>query len=457
MYGPLWQSTIDRFEAIRGGQPIDQETFHRLLAVGGFSQTLVLEDRDILEPIIDWQIFQTERNGHSIFSEEFAFSENSAMPPHHLFSKRGRLLSVDFLRAYAYLRSIEATLPIGQGPKTIVEIGPGFGGLSRLLKLRWPQSTIFLIDLEPSLRISEYYIRQSFSDCMISRSLDSNADFILVDVGIANRIPRTTFDLAVNTWSLGEMPNDNIAFWFDFLQNKHNVKNLFCLNHFLASMPLNAGAFDRASSSYDWIDRFDARWKITNCKIDPYIHRCPILRSQHVGLAISATRLSSDAAVSMERDLAAKAASAVYRHQWLAASMIDVVKNTPKDGKRKALFNARPSDVTPATHFVLEQFTDELNVWRPDFESETFCALWNDIRLNRSPLSIRAMRIWLHLQWGPKLRAAGAPINHIFREEVTYAKAATGKVEDDPQMALPNWMKPYFTAPGSTGCCKSPP
>ncbi len=455
-FGHLWASTVERYERIRGGREIDHDSFSKLLTAGGFSQTLILSDARLLKSLLDWQIIQLADNGHDIDLSSSIFAESHVMPKHQLFRRDGRLVSVDFLRVYSYLRMIEDTLPSLTQPKLILEIGTGYGALARLLKLRWSDATVCMIDLGPSLNISEYYIRESFPAAKVVRAIrpkqiQADADFVLIDASEAGMLERHTFDLAVNTWSFGEMPNSEIVGWFNFIQNAHDVRHMFCLNHFLVTTELTQGAFDQANRAYDWIDRFDAAWHVTSCAIDPYIQRAPMLRSQHLGLAISARRLDSETDIQTQREAAAGEVQAVYSQQWMAASVSGLVKGSEDAGSARRKLLDAPPDVTNSTHFDLDQITRSLNVWRPDFEASTFFLLWNDIRLNRTPLSIRAMRIWLHLQWKPQIRIDGTLVDTIFREEISYSKIMSGKPETDPLLRLPAWMAPYFTEPGRVG------
>jgi hypothetical protein len=298
------------------------------------------------------------------------------------------------------------------------------------------------------LRIAEHYLRLAFPNAKIAwqggtavQSADrADIDFLLVESRQIDSLRNVGIDLVVNTWSFGEMPDSEIGRLFRFIQHDARVDYVFLLNHILVPVALPAQL-----DFYNWITALGPHWRILRFEIDPPIHRNPELRSHQIGAMILARRIDDDDALVGLRREAASAAALIQAQQWIAGSL---AKNRPTGhdaaARRSSLLSSPSRQVNDQSEFVLDQFSRTVTIWRPDLDGGTdgtFFRLWNDARLNRSPLSVRLLRIWLHLQWRPVLRSGdGPPQDVLFREEISYAKFLTGRLEPDPALKIPDWM-----------------
>ncbi len=94
-------------------------------------------------------------------------------------------------------------------PGRILEIGPGYGGLARILCTIKPREYTIL-DIPSSLFCSYIYLRLNFPDarcvwCTKVEDLTKPADFRFVPADFWRHLLPETFDMAINTCSLGEM------------------------------------------------------------------------------------------------------------------------------------------------------------------------------------------------------------------------------------------------------------
>jgi len=120
-------------------------------------------------------------------------------------------------------------------PKHIVEIGGGFGCLAAQLKRFYPKCKFTMVDLEDSLKIQRYYLKES---------LDNLNDFTFQQdmEGIEQA------DLVINIRSMMEMTPEQIAYYLEKIQ-ENDVEWFYCVNRYSKHMTkLREYPFDD-----DWI------------------------------------------------------------------------------------------------------------------------------------------------------------------------------------------------------------
>ena len=112
-----------------------------------------------------------------------------------------------------YLRITKAITP-----KSILEIGGGYGGLARIFKVLHPEIDYTIIDLPESLYFSKNFLE-----------LNKINDINYLNAG---EVPvKKDFDLVINTGSFEEMPRDTVKNYIDMIQNNLNVKYLYSCNY----------------------------------------------------------------------------------------------------------------------------------------------------------------------------------------------------------------------------------
>jgi len=114
--------------------------------------------------------------------------------------RHGRLISQDLantaLEATAIARALD-----GEVPRAIVEVGAGYGRTAYALLHAFPEATYTIVDIEPALTISQWYLGQLFATERIR--------FLRPDEATA--LPDRSADLVIAVSSLHEMRSDQVA------------------------------------------------------------------------------------------------------------------------------------------------------------------------------------------------------------------------------------------------------
>jgi SAM-dependent methyltransferase len=112
----------------------------------------------------------------------------------------GRLISQDLANSALELAAIERVLD-GRRPASILELGAGYGRTAYALMSRYPQATYTIVDIEPALSISRWYLSLLFDPSRLRFLHPEDAGQIASD----------SIDLALSISSLQEMTPDLVA------------------------------------------------------------------------------------------------------------------------------------------------------------------------------------------------------------------------------------------------------
>jgi hypothetical protein len=153
-----------------------------------------------------------------------------------LFRVRGRLLSTMFL--FHLCEATRVLRHVGQ-PRNVLEIGPGYGGLARVLKLLSPGTRYTLLDLPDSLTCSYVFLATHFPEARLlfvtgKGQMDAagDADFVFLPTTLVEELHGRETQLAINTCSFGEMTQPVIDRYLDLLQHRMQVRWLYSLNRY---------------------------------------------------------------------------------------------------------------------------------------------------------------------------------------------------------------------------------
>jgi len=272
-----------------------QELIHRMQSTDLFS---INTNTDIKKAAIEWLVRKYESCGIGIDSLPSAVQESPHSRPDISINRNGRLLSIDFLRTLSVSSDIQRYIQKSNPPLTVIELGAGLGHLARTMRLFGISKTHVILDLPETLIFSFAFLTENFPDASVVFITDprqaaeirlGNYDFVFAPSCFAEAIDFTGAELFVNTASLGEMNNETIRYWMDFVQHRIPVKYLFTQNRFLNTI-------DPAVHPWRWDENecsvhYDSSWTILKWELEPPWFQCPYivpLAARH--LEIAATR-----------------------------------------------------------------------------------------------------------------------------------------------------------------------
>jgi putative sugar O-methyltransferase len=113
---------------------------------------------------------------------------------------RGRLISQDLANSALEVAAVSRALG-GRTPKSILELGAGYGRTAYALLSLFPEATYTVVDIEPALTISRWYLSELFPPARL-RFLSPTE---------AKDLPAGSIDLALTISSLQEMTPPQVA------------------------------------------------------------------------------------------------------------------------------------------------------------------------------------------------------------------------------------------------------
>jgi putative sugar O-methyltransferase len=112
---------------------------------------------------------------------------------------RGRLISQDLANTALEATAIARALG-GESPRSIVEVGAGYGRTAYALLSAYPDATYTVVDIEPALTISRWYLTQLFEPGRLR----------FIEPGECGGLEESSVDLVVAVSSLHELSNGQV-------------------------------------------------------------------------------------------------------------------------------------------------------------------------------------------------------------------------------------------------------
>lgn len=144
---------------------------------------------------------------------------------------RNQRIGYRILRYAYYSSQIRKYTKLNENDKNIfLDIGGGYGGLSRTLRYFYPKSTFILVELPELSFLANYFLAQCFPNAKIGTSSDfekkelitkndlKKFDFVLINPAYLKNFERDTVDLSINTTSLGEMTDKMQKFYVNEIE-----------------------------------------------------------------------------------------------------------------------------------------------------------------------------------------------------------------------------------------------
>ncbi len=235
---------------------------------------------------VDWLLEEQRSRGIELFSLPDAVQESPYSHPPNNVLRRGRLLTPDFLRTVNISHDIATHVPLPPGKLKVLELGGGLGHLARTMRLFGLTRSHVIIDIPETLVFSYCFLKKNFPEANLLLVDDTTPvgltladyDFAFVPALFADRVVTGRFDLFVNTASMGEMKNEVIRYWMDFIQNRLSARYLYTLNRYLNTIIPHEHAWRLEENECSV--HYDARWNILQWEVEPPFTRCPYVDTQ---------------------------------------------------------------------------------------------------------------------------------------------------------------------------------
>ena len=185
----------------------------------------------------------------------------------------------DVIRKFAEQEGIETN--------TFLELGAGVGITARCAHLMLNPKKYYITDLPETLCFSFCHLNMCFPEkkhLWITCDADINKiddyDIIYVPTMFMEKIPNKDFDIFINTASLGEMKNEVIRYWMDFIQNKANIKLLYTLNRFCNTV-VKHPQWNYRLEENECSVHYDDKWEVLSWELEPHYTQCPYIDPVH--------------------------------------------------------------------------------------------------------------------------------------------------------------------------------
>jgi len=139
---------------------------------------------------------------------------------------RGKRISEKLLFHTVVVNDIIKSVPFSSDKRsTVLDIGSGYGALSRMLKFYTPNSCHILLDLPETLVLTSYFIKYNFPAARVAllddivnniEDFDNHIqkyDFIIITPDVLSHIKPNSVDLVINTASLAFMQKEYLEFY----------------------------------------------------------------------------------------------------------------------------------------------------------------------------------------------------------------------------------------------------
>jgi hypothetical protein len=280
--GPIWANNLQRhlIPNIRQCQSVEQAiAYLNDKAFYDFSC-----GEPYLTPSLHWRLeFLASRYGCTVDELPAELCESPFVLQKHCKRFNSRLISSDFLNRLAWVCRLERVLDFPEHAFTILEVGGGFGALSRVFRLVYPQSKHVVVDIPESLFFQHAFLKGSFPEARHQYItgpddvVNESADFVYVPNCFAGVLKDREFFLAVNTNSFGEMPEAASSRWLDLIERETRTENIFFLNRFLNR--ITQPMLETRHGHSSWSFMLGEGWSIHEWEVDPDYERCPYFQT----------------------------------------------------------------------------------------------------------------------------------------------------------------------------------
>jgi hypothetical protein len=235
---------------------------------------------------VDWLLSEQRSRNVDLFSFPSALQESAFSYPPNNVLREERLLTPDFLRTVNIAHGIASRIQPGSQKLTAIELGGGLGHLARTMRVMGLTKSHTIVDIPETLVFSYCFLKTNFPDAtflLVDDTMPADAqltgyDFCFVPALFADRSLDSEYDIFINTASMGEMRNEAIRYWMNFIQTQLHVRYLYTLNRYLNTMLLTGHNWRLEENECSV--HYDSRWEILQWEVEPSFTRCPYVDTQ---------------------------------------------------------------------------------------------------------------------------------------------------------------------------------
>ena len=215
---------------------------------------------------LEWELALTSRHGEAW--KEMP-EESDYYSPALCFAWNGKKVSQDWFKKVNL-----ALIALSYKPKTVLELGAGFGQVCRLMRLKHPALKYTIIDLRETLYFARLFLSCSMPDANIvlarcSDDFNLPCDILLVPSELAQEYAMLSpnIDIFINSSSLGEMDNETSGFYINLLQEYIKPKHAVLLNRLLNTYGPIVDNFRENESG--WYFSLGKQWNVLHWELEP--------------------------------------------------------------------------------------------------------------------------------------------------------------------------------------------
>ena len=284
----IWNNNLNRSNQIFDSHISAEEAFVNMSMTNYISVDHAYGEFNniyVRELAVDWLLHYAK----DYFDYSDIHQESNFIHPLNIVIRKGRRLGANYLRCWRISTEIAKYNKIP--PKRIIELGAGSGHLARSNMLFFPNVQYVIVDIPSTLRYSYMYLKLCFPNKKIfwatkpeevnTNTFEEN-DIVFIPSAFTEELASLDlyYDWFVNTASMGEMLNDVIKYWLNYIQNKIKVKYQYTLNRYLNIMQNNGSENWRLNESLCSL-LYDDKWKVIEWELEPIWTRCPYIDPQH--------------------------------------------------------------------------------------------------------------------------------------------------------------------------------
>lgn len=334
----------------------------------------------IREKQIDWLLKRFEGSPRFCGKPFEDFQESQFIHQRNQVYRDGQRLSGNFLRTCSILQRIFNYVRVDNPSASIenvIELGGGTGHQARTFLLQGAKKYT-IVDLPETLIFSFAHLSLCFPEKKLlwvtnedELKLIDDYDVVFIPAFFADKLAGREYDLFINTASMGEMRNETILYYMNWIQNVIKVKYLFTLNRFLNTCDEGHKYFrvneNECSTSYDH------KWKILNWELEPIYCRCPFIDTLHSRyVEIIAERSDNDNLVQRSNELLQDAKDedwyrmrGIYNNGVMQARNNVLVNDMTMNGPLFKLWESIRFDQNRENVSVMLEYLDRITVKEP--------------------------------------------------------------------------------------------